>query len=399
MRIVHVIGFFQPHFGYEEAYTSVQQAALGHEVHVVTSERLARLPGLTSAERRVGTGIQEYRGVFVHRLPSLEIPGDLIYMRGALQLIQRLAPDVVHAHGIHQPVNLMLPRLKRRNRFCLVYDFHYFPLPTFHHRTPLELAKAVDYRVFRRWAARRALRRADAIVPTAPACRNQLVEFFGISPDRLDMIELGVDVETFDFDEEGGRAVREQYGIPTHAHVLLFAGFFAPHKRIDALLEILQILPPTFHLLLVGGGDAATMEGLWAGARARGVTNRMHVTGIQPTAELKRYYSAADLGVFITWSSVSTLEVMACGVPVVLGGEVPFLREAVLKGQGVILASSDPTRIADEILSLTTDREQLRRRGQMSRDYIRKERSYRAYAERLLQLYERVSPLDIFWAE
>ena len=40
MKIAHVVSYIQPEFGYEEYYTAREQAALGHEVHVITSDRI-----------------------------------------------------------------------------------------------------------------------------------------------------------------------------------------------------------------------------------------------------------------------------------------------------------------------------------------------------------------------
>ena len=44
MRIVHVIGYFQPEYGYEEYYTALTQLKFGHEVHVITSDRIVNVP-------------------------------------------------------------------------------------------------------------------------------------------------------------------------------------------------------------------------------------------------------------------------------------------------------------------------------------------------------------------
>ena len=39
MKIVHIQDYFHPALGYQETFLSREQAKLGHEVHVVTSDR------------------------------------------------------------------------------------------------------------------------------------------------------------------------------------------------------------------------------------------------------------------------------------------------------------------------------------------------------------------------
>ena len=36
MKIVHLIGYFQPEFGYKEYYIARNQLKAGHEVHLIT---------------------------------------------------------------------------------------------------------------------------------------------------------------------------------------------------------------------------------------------------------------------------------------------------------------------------------------------------------------------------
>ncbi|HUP64539.1 MAG TPA: glycosyltransferase family 4 protein [Thermoanaerobaculia bacterium] len=392
MRIVHVIGYFQPQFGFEETYTTVHQAAAGHEVHVVTTEWFAKIPGLEKRARHAGVRTETHRGVTIHRLPGIDLPRDLIFVRGGLAKVAALEPDVVHAHGIQQPLNLLLPRLKRQRSFVLVYDYHFDlsfdrRIRRYHGWNPLLHLAAMEYRLIRRRAARRALERADAILPTAPASAAQLTSFFDIPQERLQLMQLGVDIERFDRDPAGGRQMRRELGIPAEAFVLLFPGTYSVRKRVELLLPIVQQMGSEAFLLLVGDGEPSYMDAVLAEAARSGIGDRVIRTGIQPPQELKRYFSAADLALFLSSASVTTLEVMACGVPVVLGNQVDFQREAVQRGGGWLVDGSRPDLWPAEIARMAADRAEIARRGVAARAYVRSERSYSAYAGKLIEIY------------
>ncbi len=114
MKVVHIIGYFQPEYGYEEYYTALNQAKVGHEVHVLTSNWIVPMSGLKRQERKRKMGIEHVDGIIVHRLLGFDIPRDMIFMPGAFSELRKIKPDVVHCHGANQPVNFLVPLLKKR---------------------------------------------------------------------------------------------------------------------------------------------------------------------------------------------------------------------------------------------------------------------------------------------
>ena len=121
MKIVHVIGYFQPELGYEEFYTAREQVRLGHDVAVVTSDRIFPFSaeiksalssaGLDMTTRKRGTGVSDLEGVSVHRLPTaFEWFYDCVAVHGLKESLSLLKPEIVHAHETIQGT----PALARR---------------------------------------------------------------------------------------------------------------------------------------------------------------------------------------------------------------------------------------------------------------------------------------------
>ncbi len=105
MRIVHVSDCYAPRTGGIETHLGEltrTQAALGHEVHVFTSER--------GAHDEIHGQIEVRHGVIVHRLGTMmpmHAPWNPAAGLIAARLLDELRPDVVHAHaGIMCPLSM-----------------------------------------------------------------------------------------------------------------------------------------------------------------------------------------------------------------------------------------------------------------------------------------------------
>src|SRR3990172_5058761 len=104
MKIVHLADYFQPALGYQEAALAREQLRLGHQVTVVTSDRYAPFPDYDTTlrpvlgERVQGIGEREEEGIPVIRLPISLESSFRCSLKGLFPTLERLKPDVVHAH-------------------------------------------------------------------------------------------------------------------------------------------------------------------------------------------------------------------------------------------------------------------------------------------------------------
>ncbi|MGD8760447.1 MAG: hypothetical protein PVJ07_09370, partial [Anaerolineales bacterium] len=87
MRIVHVIDYYQPKMGYQETFLALEHKKLGHEVHVVTSDRYHPRPHYAATWQPVlgprlqQAGVSDDAGITIHRLePAFEF-GTRIWLK------------------------------------------------------------------------------------------------------------------------------------------------------------------------------------------------------------------------------------------------------------------------------------------------------------------------------
>ncbi|MGL4346106.1 MAG: glycosyltransferase family 4 protein [Cellulosilyticaceae bacterium] len=161
----------------------------------------------------------------------------------------------------------------------------------------------------------------NGVVAPTEKTKN-LLEGYGVkTPIRV--IPTGIDFSPFNpdlYSESEITALKEQFGIPTDAPIILFVGRVAKEKSIDVLINALGLLTqhiPHAHLVIVG--DGPEKSALQNQAHTLGVQNNITFTGLQPWATIGKFYQLGD--VFVSASVTETqgltfIEAMAAKLPV-----------------------------------------------------------------------------------
>ena len=157
------------------------------------------------------------------------------------------------------------------------------------------------------------------IIAISEMVKRDIVRWYGVRPDRVEVIYNGVDLERFHPRNRQYRTdVRERHGI--HEEILLL--FVSHNFRMRGLRHLMQALASlkkegisSFKLLVLGRDRQAPYLRL---ARETGISEEIIFAGA--TDEPEKYYGAADLFVhpsFYDACSLALLEALASGLPVV----------------------------------------------------------------------------------
>ena len=169
---------------------------------------------------------------------------------------------------------------------------------------------------FGRQAVLDVARQASMSITVCEALRQELIDL-GANGSKVRTLRNGVDLESF-YPPTGSREVlKEKYGVPAKAPLVVSVGGLVErkghHLTIDAVAELDGV-----HLLIAGSG--AEHSALEARIEGLGVADRIKLLGALPHQELADFFGAADLSVLASsregWANV-LLESMACGTPVV----------------------------------------------------------------------------------
>ncbi len=217
---------------------------------------------------------------------------------------------------------------------------------------------------------------------------KEATEIFKLENKRKAVVPIGTDTALINRAIERSSLSRADIGLRPDDLVLITVNRLAADKGIDkiilALSELIQEIPRP-KLIIVGSGyQEKEIQSLIA-KKNLGEYIRHFKQVSEDT--LYSYYALSDI--FISafsypGSSVSTLEAMACGLPVITSGQ-PWL---VKKGNGVALETNEPYHIRHAVLKLIRDH-QLKKQGEISKDIVR-EYDWDKISELVLKQYENV---------
>jgi glycosyltransferase involved in cell wall biosynthesis len=178
-------------------------------------------------------------------------------------------------------------------------------------------------RAYRRMSYPRSARLADAIIINSESLRSELNQYLDIDPVKLKLIYEAVDHQLFrPGDKAEARKQVASYGL-TRPFVLFVSSLW-PYKNCEGLLRAWSMVRSELEgrqLAIVGQSeDEDYVKNLKSQAVELGIANDVVFVGGITLEEVARFYRAADLLVYPSFSEtfgLPILEAMATGCPVV----------------------------------------------------------------------------------
>lgn len=316
MKIVHLQHPYIPDKGYQENYLPKEQAKLGHDVSIISSNILPEKFINQSQPSKFDSGkYQLDRGITLERLDSYSLHGAATYSRGVAKLISREDPDIVHSHRL---ISLHTLQSILGNEFSdakLFFDAH-IDNDNFHLDT---VGKRLSFEIFNNFIVHLAESKASKIFPVNPYCEQFLKNEMGISEQKIELLPLGVDSEKFAKSESERTDTRDQLGYTDQDIVFIFAGNIMPRKDLEKLLQAFSKLGlSNKELLVLGEGETSYVDTLHQIAADENISNRVTFHGFVPHSKLSYFYNAADIGVWPGKLGITIIEAISCGLPVIL---------------------------------------------------------------------------------
>jgi D-inositol-3-phosphate glycosyltransferase len=242
---------------------------------------------------------------------------------------------------------------------------------------------------------------ADRLVANTDDEARQLIGYYDADPDRVAIINPGVDLTVFSPGDQ--REARRRLGLPADGVVLVFAGRVQPLKAPDMVLHAAAQLisedpdlASRLTVAFIGGPSGAGRQdpdGLAALAAQLGLAGVVRLEPPCPQSELAQWYRAATIVMVPSYSEsfgLVAMEAQACGTPVV-AAEVGGLRTAVRHNySGVLISSRDPRHYARAVGDLLAAPAQLARLRHGAREHASRF-GWSATVDALLQLYATVT--------
>ena len=326
--------------------------------------------------RRPWAGVHLVDPTRALNLPWLRYPVWTLYTRAFLR---RIRPDLVHAHC-----------LDLSGWVAAATGYHPLVVTAWGSDILLHTERSAVARRLARWV----LRQADAVTTPAQPLYDRAVSLAGTS-GKVHLIHWGIDCQVFQ--PEGERAgLRAALDLPAEAPILLCPRALAPVYNIETVLQalkhVVQVEPKALLLLIEFNVQPAYRQQIDEWIQGWGLHDHVRfLPPVESPAQMAALYRLARVVVSLPLSdslSLTVLESMACGTPVVVA-DLAAYKDWIVDGEtGYRLPPRDAAAVAEVLLTLLRDDAGRRAIGQRCREMACQRAGLERQKERAVALYE-----------
>ena len=294
-------------------------------------------------------------------------------------MIYKIQPDVIHTG----PIQDVAPIAIRSG---------YQPIVTMSWGSDLLLHAEKSW--VNKLSTRRVLKRSKVLIADCQAV-IQKAEAFGFPKERTVKFPWGVDLDHFSL---GNNAALRKELDWEDSFIILSNRSWEPIYGVENVITSFYLARqkcPDLKLLLLG--DGSLRNKISALITRYNLADHVHLTGRISYQELPAYYRAADLYVSASrsdGSSVSLLEAMACGVPVLVS-DIPGNREWVTGHEnGWLFNQNDVKGLADAMINAGESRYKFKSMVDMSRKIVETRANWNENYKKLNIAYQMALELD-----
>ncbi len=203
-----------------------------------------------------------------------------------------------------------------------------------------------------RWLLPRVVSKVKKIIVPSVSTKNDLINLFGVGQDRIEQIDLGVNLSQRDFTDIDVLSVKKKFGV--EGDYLYFVGTLEPRKNLVRLVEGYARLLEEKKWegkLVISGKKGWYYDEIFAAAEKNNLKDKVIFTGFVTDEEKFVLIKGAKCLCYLSLYEgfgLPILEGMAMGTPVVAANNSSLPEVA---GEMAILV--DPTNIDEIVAGLT----------------------------------------------
>ncbi|MGZ4732307.1 MAG: glycosyltransferase family 4 protein [Terriglobales bacterium] len=246
-------------------------------------------------------------------------------------------------------------------------------------------------RVWSKVLVRESARRADHIITVSEYSKRDLVETYGVSPEKITVTYEGAGDEFVPLDRKKAKEdLACRYGI--NGDFILYLGRLQARKNLARLVESYARVRKSGlrHKLVLAGKQDSLFQPVLSRIQELKLEDDIFLPGYVPDEDVPIFFNAAEVFVYPSFYEgfgLPVIEAMACGTPVVTSRGTSL--EEVAGAGALLVDPMDEASIAEaltRVLSETGLRHQLGQAGlARSRQF-----NFKNAAEQTIGVYERV---------
>ncbi|EKN3361920.1 glycosyltransferase family 4 protein [Yersinia ruckeri] len=377
MKILHVCmhSYFTEGMSYQENLLAAQNAADGHDVHIITDcfhydgGNIVEVPPVRKV---IADGINLIRLPIVNLVPSF-LTHKIKLAPGLYNEIEHIVPDVILYHGVVGSGLLALKKYKDRHPEVKIYvDSH----EDYNNSGRNIISRVFQYKLLTRALLARVNRSIEKFLYVSYESRDFLRDMYHLNEDRMEFYPLGGDLP-----DEAIRAglrqdIRQKMALDDKI-VFVHSGKLDKGKKTQDILRAFRhVSDPRFALLVIGSIPEAEHDAI---TRLMEADSRIIWLGWVNSTDLKGYLCAADVYLQPGTQSVTLQVAMCCSSSVVI--HPYFSHRPYLNGNGFYVESESDLQKTFEAIS--ENPQVLSKMGIRSQEIAKDLLDYRKLAARL----------------
>ena len=295
---------------------------------------------------------------------------------GVTRQLEKEKIDIFHGLSNELPLNIHQSEVKS---IVTIHDLIFLRYPQYYH--------SIDRKIYT-YKFRKACENADKIIAISECTKRDIIEFFRIPADKIEVVYQGCDPSFIHpIAEEKKREVRAKYQLPDH--YILNVGSIEERKNALSAVQALMMLPEQIHLVIVGRHTEYT-DKVEHFIKENKLEERVHIISNVPFDDLPAFYQLAEIFVYpsrFEGFGIPIIEALYSGIPVV-AATGSCLEEA--GGPDSIYVHPDDIKgMADALKQIYTDPERKKNMIEKGHSFA-KRFSEEKQAEEILNIYKKL---------
>lgn len=360
MKILHIEDRFHPGLGHQiNNFAKLHDPRI--EFHILSSNSF--YPWKGSNPKEIITisdkDFEKKYNVIIHRTNILFEIHSRVWMKKLKKIILDINPDVIYAHGVETFSTIRVILSKLSKKYTTFTDTH-----TLLGQSKNKFVGSLFYFLFKRTVVPVMNKRNIGVFFTADENGMILKDIYGIRGNNIYSCLIGTDTSKFYFDDVQRKSLREQYNINENDIAIIYTGkhnvIKQPHLVLEAVKNLERKNTIKLFLFFIGSKVEKYFKKHFD-ELSNYKFEFIYIPEIE-NDELYKYYSMADIAIFPKENTLSTLDVQACKLPVIL--EDNQTNRDRIRNSGLLYKKNNLSDLSDKINELITNNELRKKLGE-----------------------------------